>query len=144
MVLTLHHSGERVGKAVPSAWEEGVHYKMASSNKLEHNELVVVQRSDGSLRFAQVEGFVKGSCILRVGTSADKGGILFRMEPVERVGKICVEEWTWDQQQEGRFFSFPWRWNADHQLQRSPPVRWNLRPWVVNRRENTSTTGVER
>uniref|UniRef100_A0A7S4KDK0 Calmodulin n=1 Tax=Guillardia theta TaxID=55529 RepID=A0A7S4KDK0_GUITH len=139
-------SGERVGKAVPSAWEEGVHYKMASSNKLEHNELVVVQRSDGSLRFAQVEGFVKGSCILRVGTSADKGGILFRMEPVEKVGKICVEEWTWDQQEEGRFWSFPWRWNADHQLQRSPPVRWNLRPWVVNRREkkNTSATGVER
>eukprot|EP00960_Hanusia_phi_P046926 758113-Hanusia_phi.AAC.3 len=117
---------------------------MSSSNKLEHNELVVVQRSDGSLRFAQVEGFVKGSCILRVGTSAERGGIYFRMEPVERVGKICVEDWTWEQP-EGRFWSFPWRWSSYQQLQQGVPVRWSMRPWVVNRRENSSVTeGAER
>jgi len=95
--LKMQRDGDwRAGSLVPDGWSEGLHFTFDEANDFSPEEVVVVRRSDATLRLAVVEAFSEGQIVLRVDDGSADGdareggrGQPFRVEYADKVGKIC-------------------------------------------------------
>jgi hypothetical protein len=118
----------RAGRRVPGYWQAGVNFDFADSRgshavEFRVGEEVVVKRADGAMRFARVEAQAGDEVVVILGpdqrssNKRDAKDVLpFQVLPCSAVGKIILDDWVEDGEEEvaapsssARWWKYAWR-----------------------------------